>query len=196
MLLATPIIATVMDNGVNGWHDVEMSSMSLMTYAFGLPAFILVKVLVPGFYSRQDTKTPVKIGIIAVFTNMFFSLCIVYPWYTLGYPAPHAGLALSTALAGYVNAGLLIYMLKKKNIYQSQVGNIKYFVRIVIATLVMGIGIWWLTPADSWWQQAGIWQKITMLLELIGGSMILYVIALLAVGVKPKRLLQDGEKAA
>ncbi len=196
MLLATPILATVIDNGVNGWHDVEMSSMSLITYAFGLPAFILVKVLVPGFYSRQDTKTPVKIGIIAVFSNMLFSLCIVYPWYKLGYAAPHAGLALATALAGYVNASLLIYQLKKKNIYQSQAGNINYFVRIVIATMVMGIAIGWFTPADSWWQQAGLWWKISMLFGLIGGSIIIYSITLLALGMQPKRLLQDGEKTA
>jgi putative peptidoglycan lipid II flippase len=194
MLLAIPIIATVIDNGVNGWHDVEMSSMSLITYAFGLPAFIFVKVLVPGFYSRQDTKTPVKIGIIAIFANMLLSLCIVYPWYKLGYAAPHAGLALATALAGYVNAGLLIYTLKKQNIYQSQAGNIKHLVQISMATIIMGLGIWWLTPADSWWQQAEIWHKISMLFGLIGGAVIIYFIALLAVGIKPKRLLNDGEK--
>lgn len=194
MLLATPILATVIDNGVNGWHDVEMSSRSLMTYAFGLPAFILVKVLVPGFYSRQNTKTPVKIGIIAVFANILLSLCIVYPWYQLGYLAPHAGLALATALAGYINAGLLIYTLKTQNIYQSQGGNIKHLVQIIIATIIMGLAIWWLIPADSWWQQATLWQKISMLLGLIGGAIIIYFIALLVVGIKPKRLLNDGIK--
>jgi putative peptidoglycan lipid II flippase len=192
MLLATPIIATVIDNGVNGWHDVEMSSRSLMTYAFGLPAFILVKVLVPGFYSRQNTKTPVKIGIIAVFANILLSLCIVYPWYQLGYIAPHAGLALATALAGYINAGLLIYTLKKQNIYQSQGGNIKHLTQVIIATIIMGVAIWWLIPADSWWQQASIWKKISMLFALIGGAIIIYVIALLGVGIQPKRLLNDG----
>lgn len=191
MLLATPIIATVLDNGVNGWHDVEMSSMSLITYASGLPAFILVKVLVPGFYSRQDTKTPVKIGIIAVFANILLSFCIVYPWYQLGYAAPHAGLALATALAGYVNAGLLIYTLKKQRIYQSQAGNVKHLVQVVVATLIMGVCIGWFIPADSWWQQSGIWQKLSMLLGLIAASMVIYGVALLMVGVKPKRLLNN-----
>ncbi len=193
MLLATPILATVINNGVNGWHDVEMSSMSLMTYAFGLPAFILVKVLVPGFYSRQDTKTPVRIGIIAIFTNMLLNLIIVLPWYKMGYPAPHAGLALATALAGYVNAGLLFYTLKKQDIYQSQTGNIKHIIQVVIATIIMGLGIWWLTPADLWWQQAGVLDKISMLFGLIALSIVIYFIGLLAVGVKPKRLLNDGD---
>jgi len=194
MLLATPILATVINNGVNGWHDVEMSSMSLITYAFGLPAFIMVRVLVPAFYSRQDTKTPVKIGIIAIFSNMLFNLLIVLPWYQLGYAAPHAGLALATALAGYVNAGLLIYSLKKQNIYQAQAGNIKHLVQVIIATTLMGISIWWLTPADNWWQHAGVWQKISMLFGLIGGAMVIYVIALLIVGIKPIRIFQDGEQ--
>jgi putative peptidoglycan lipid II flippase len=195
ILLATPILATVIDNGVNGWHDVEMASMSLMTYAFGLPAFILVKVLVPGFYSRQDTKTPVKIGIIAIFTNMFLNLIIVLPWYKIGYPAPHAGLALSTAIAGYVNAGLLFYTLKKQNIYQTQQGTLKHILQVMTATLIMGLSIWWLIPADSWWQQAGVLHKISMLFGLIGLSMLIYFISLLVVGVKPKRLLNDGENA-
>jgi putative peptidoglycan lipid II flippase len=184
----------VINNGVNGWHDVEMSSMSLITYAFGLPAFIMVKVLVPAFYSRQDTKTPVKIGIIAIFSNMLFNLLIVLPWYQLGYAAPHAGLALATALAGYVNAGLLIYTLKKQNIYQAQAGNIRHLIQVIIATILMGVSIWWLIPADSWWQQAGVWRKVSMLFGLIGGAAVIYVIALFVVGIKPTRIFQDGEQ--
>ena len=196
ILLATPILATIIDNGVNGWHDVEMASMSLMTYALGLPAFILVKVLVPGFYSRQDTKTPVKIGIIAIFSNMLFNLLIVLPWYKMGYVAPHAGLALATALAGYVNAGLLMIALKKQNIYQSQKGNVKHIVQILVATIMMSLSIWWLTPADTWWQEHGVIQKILMLLSLIISSIIVYFVALLLAGVKPKRLLRDGENSS
>ena len=193
MLLATPILATVIDNGVNGWRDVQMSSMSLMTYAFGLPAFILVKVLVPGFYSRQDTKTPVKIGIMAIFFNMLLNLLIVYPWYTMGYDAPHAGLALSTALAGYINAGLLLYALKKQGIYQWQTGNLKHLLQVLVATFIMGVSIWWLIPADTWWQGEGVLQKVMMLLGLIVMSVLVYIVALLLVGVKPKQLLKDGE---
>ena len=193
MLLATPILATVIDNGVNGWKDVQMSSMSLITYAFGLPAFILVKVLVPGFYSRQDTKTPVKIGIIAIFSNMLLNLLIVYPWYTMGYAAPHAGLALATALAGYVNAGLLMYSLKKQGIYQSQAGNIKHLLQVFGATVIMGVAVYWLTPADIWWQDHGVLDKVLMLLGLIVMSVLIYFVALLLVGVKPKQLLKDGE---
>jgi len=196
ILLATPILATVIDNGVNGWHDVQMASWSLMTYALGLPAFILVKVLVPGFYSRQDTKTPVKIGIIAIFTNMLLNLLIVLPWYKMGYAAPHAGLALATALAGYVNAGLLMLALKKQNIYQSQKGNVKHILQVLLASAIMGAAIWWLTPEDSWWQQHGVMQKISMLLGLIVSSVVLYFAALLIVGVKPKRLLMDGDKSS
>ena len=147
MMLAKPILATVLNNGVNDWTLVEMASMSLITYSFGLPAFILVKVLAPGFYSRQDTKTPVRIGVIAMLSNITLSALIVYPWYKMGIIGPHAGLALSTALAGYINAGLLFYQLKKQKIYQGNLlinkGKTKGFLRIIVAIMLMIVVIWW-----------------------------------------------------
>jgi len=188
MLLAKPIIATVLGNGVNDWKLVEMASMSLVTYSFGLPAFILVKVLAPGFYSRQDTKTPVKIGIISMLSNIILSALIVYPWYKLGYLGPHAGLALATALAGYINAGMLYYQLKKQNIYQHQSSTnsalVKDLLRIVAAVVAMLIVILLLNPSDLWWQNAALALKITMLLVLVVLAVITYFAALFALGVR------------
>lgn len=193
ILLAKPILATVIDNGVNSWHDVEMSSMSLMTYALGLPAFILVKVLAPGFYSRQDTKTPVRIGIIAMFSNMLFSLLIVLPWYKMGYVGPHAGLALATALAAYVNAGMLYYKLRKQNIYLHTEGQSKRWLielfRIVTAVAAMVLIVLLLNPADNWWQAAGLGNKALSLGGLVLASMITYFGMLFLMGVRPRKLL-------
>ncbi len=193
MLLAKPIMSFALDNGVNGWHDVEMSRMSLMTYSLGLPAFILVKVLAPGFYSRQDTKTPVKIGIISVISNIVLSGLIVYPWYTLGFIGPHAGLALATALAGYINAGMLFYQLRKKNIYQFDAERkaiwVKDFFRLIVALAVMMLFVWWLNPADNWWQNAGFSTKILRLIALVIVAVGSYFGMLFLLGVRRQGLV-------
>ncbi len=194
MLLAKPIIATVLGNGVNDWTLVEMASMSLVTYSFGLPAFILVKVLAPGFYSRQDTKTPVKIGIISMLSNIVLSALIVYPWYKLGYIGPHAGLALATALAGYVNAGLLYYQLKKQNIYLHQADShkvwIKDLIRILIAVVAMVVVILLLNPVDQWWQDAGLGSKVLKLLMLVVLAISAYFVSLFVLGTRKSAFIR------
>jgi putative peptidoglycan lipid II flippase len=167
MLLSEPILATVMMHGAYTWHDVQMSSLSLMTYSAGLSGFIMVKVLAPGFYSRQDTKTPVKIGVIAIFSNMALNVLIVLPWYFSGTPGAHAGLALATALAGYVNAGLLFYNLHKQQIFDPEKGWSTFLVQIGLACVVMGGLIWLASPPDAWWQAPGTWRKVAALTGLI-----------------------------
>ncbi|MCL4113046.1 UNVERIFIED_CONTAM: hypothetical protein GTU68_049968 [Idotea baltica] len=183
MLLAKPILATVLANGVNDWNLVEMSSLSLMTYSFGLPAFILVKVLAPGFYSRQNTRTPVRIGIIL----------IVYPWVKMDLIGPHAGLALATALAGYINAGLLLYQLKKQNIYLSEPQAkqvwLRDVIRIIIALTVMAVFVLYLNPDDTWWQDSGLMQKVIRLLLLVSAAMVSYFGALFLLGVRKQTFI-------
>jgi putative peptidoglycan lipid II flippase len=188
IVLAKPILATVI-YGHDAWKDVEMSSLSLMTYSLGLPAFILVKVLAPGFFSRQDTKTPVKIGIISIFVNMVLNILIVLPWYLMGYIGAHAGLALSTALAAYTNAGLLFYRLRKQGVYLPQQGWILFLTKIAVAALVMGAVIWWVMPQDSWWQDARFCQQAGWLGALILLSVGVYFVSLFAMGLNIRKLL-------
>ncbi|WP_020560471.1 murein biosynthesis integral membrane protein MurJ [Thiofilum flexile] len=189
ILLAEPILATVMMYGAYTWRDVEMSGLSLMTYAIGLPAFILVKLLAPGFYARQDTKTPVRIGVIAIVSNMIFNLLIVLPWYSLGLAGAHAGLALATALAGFVNAGLLYRALKRDQVLGTQQGWGKYLLQLMIACVIAGIVIWLFTPADSWWQTATALYRIGALVGLIVLTLVSYVLTLQLLGVKLKQML-------
>lgn len=193
MLLAKPILATVLANGVNDWSLVEMASMSLITYSFGLPAFIMVKVLAPGFYSRQDTKTPVRIGIISIACNIILSALIVYPWVRMNIIGPHAGLALATALAGYINAGLLFYHLKKQMIYKPLRDNnrnfLKGLLRIFLATFLMAAALWFFNPTDDWWRDALLWPKIGSLLSLVASAVITYFAALFVMGVRKRDIL-------
>ncbi len=189
MLLAKPILATVMMHGEFSWNDVQMSSLSLMTYAVGLSGFILVKVLAPGFYSRQDTRTPVKIGMISIFANMALNVVIVLPWYFSGTPGAHAGLALATALAGYVNAGLLFYNLHKQQIFDPEKGWRVFLTKIGLACVVMGGAIWLVSPHDVWWQTGAVWLKVSWLVGLIVLALTSYFATLRLLGMPFKQML-------
>ncbi len=189
MLLSEPILATVMMHGAYGWHDVQMSSLSLMTYSSGLSGFILVKVLAPGFYSRQDTKTPVKIGVISIFSNMLLNVCIVLPWHLSGTPGAHAGLALATALASYVNAGLLFYNLHKQSIFDPEKGWSKYLAQITLACAAMGAALWMCSPSDQWWQTAATLWRIGALTGLILLALVSYFVTLRLLGMPFKQML-------
>ena len=113
VFLSSPILAALIQYREFGADDAYMSSLSLITLSLGLPAFILIKILAPGFYSRQDTKTPMAIGIRAMLANMGLNVLIVVPWAYSELPGPHAGLTLATALSAYLNAGLLLRGLRR-----------------------------------------------------------------------------------
>ncbi len=115
IILAEPLLLTLFQYGEFTPHDAHQASLSLMAYGLGLLPFIFIKVLAPGFYARQDTKTPVKIGIIAMITNMGLNIVLMI------YLA-HVGLALATALSAMLNAGLLYFTLRKKAVYQPITG--------------------------------------------------------------------------
>ena len=99
-MLSAPIVTTLFHYGVFDARDVEMTSLSLVAYSIGLVGFILVKVLAPGFFARQDMKTPVRVAVVALVANVVLNLVLVFP-------LRHAGLALATSLAAYLNAALL-----------------------------------------------------------------------------------------
>ncbi|MCW8901455.1 MAG: murein biosynthesis integral membrane protein MurJ, partial [Gammaproteobacteria bacterium] len=121
-VLAGPILSTLFLYGDFRPLDVEMASISLLVYSSGLIGFILVKVLAPGYFARQDTKTPVKVGLIAMVANMIMNVAFVVPMLKLGWTAPHAGLALATSISAFINAGLLYRGLKKAGVYLPQTG--------------------------------------------------------------------------
>ena len=113
LMLSGPLIATIFGYGAFTDHDVLMSSYALMAYSFGLVGFSMVKVLAPGYFARQDTKTPVKVGMIALSINMAFNVCVVVPAFLYGFPVPHVLLAVSTGLSALINATLLYRGLRR-----------------------------------------------------------------------------------
>jgi putative peptidoglycan lipid II flippase len=186
ILLAKPILASLIQYREFTAVDTEMASLSLMTYAFGLPAFILIKVLAPGFYSRQDTKTPVKIGVIAMLCNIVLNLAFLWIWITYKLPGPHAALALATSISAYLNALLLFIMLKKSSAFSMQSEWLKYLIQISIASILMLLILMQALPVISQWLEWNGIKRITALLGFMLLGAVLYIGALILLGVRKK----------
>ena len=178
--LAQPMLATLFQYEAFSEDDVIQSSLSLMAYGVGLLGFISVKVLVPGFTSRQDMKTPVRIGIIAVVANMVMSVSLVFVW-------QHAGLALATSLAAFVNAGLLMRALLKSGVYQPEKGWLLFAGKVLLANCVAGICYFYGYNAEQWTQWT-VWERVFELSVEISRVFIVYGIVLFSLGIRPKQM--------
>lgn len=143
-LLSVPLITTLFHHGAFTEHDVWMTRNALVAYSVGLLGIILVKVLAPGFYARQNIKTPVKIGIITLIATQLMNLIFITPF-------QHAGLALAIGLGACINAGLLYYKLRSHAIYQPQPGWLIFFLKILLALAAMGVVLWFAAGSDASW---------------------------------------------
>jgi putative peptidoglycan lipid II flippase len=183
LILAEPILTTLFQYGVFGATDVEKAAYSLRAYTLGLAAFMLVKVLAPGFYARQNMKTPVRIGIIAMVANMVLNPLFIFPlmwWFDLG----HVGLALATSLAAWLNAGLLYRGLNKEQVLGTQATYSGQWGSLTAGLIAMGGLLWWLTPETLWWLNAGVFQRVWSMAGLVVLGTTAYVLALGIFGVR------------
>jgi putative peptidoglycan lipid II flippase len=187
-MLATPALTTIFYGGRFGVADVEMASLSLMAYSFGLLGFTLVKVLVPGFFARQDTKTPVKIGIFALSVNMVLNVAIVIPWYRSGLPGPHAGLAVATSISAFLNAALLYRALRREGVITHAAGWGRFLLRIGLASAVMAMLLDQFVPSTTAWLEADFWTTCLWLAAAVLGGAVAYLGVLLATGMRPAEL--------
>ena len=187
-VLAGPILSTLFLYGDFRPLDVEMASISLLVYSSGLIGFILVKVLAPGYFARQDTKTPVKVGLIAMVSNMVMNVLFVVPMLQLGWTAPHAGLALATSISAFINAGLLYLGLRKAGVFSPQSGWMKLFFQTTLAVTVMGILIFVISGELSFWITATASQRILQLSWIIPLGALSYFIVLWLTGVRFSQL--------
>ncbi len=185
MILSQPILSTLFEYGKTASADIAMSSLSLKAYSFGLLAFMLIKVLAPGYFSRQDTKTPVKIGIIAMAVNMLFNLLLVIPFHFF-WQIGHVGLALATSLSAFLNAGLLYRGLRKGNIYNPVAGWKLYFVRLLLAnTTMIAVLLLGLNYFNDW-SLLTAWQRIAYTGAICAAGLVAYVLSLLFLGLRLK----------
>jgi putative peptidoglycan lipid II flippase len=186
VILAQPMLAAIFMYGKMTPHDVQMASYSLQAYSMGLLAFMLVKVLAPGYFSRQDTTTPVRIGIIAMVANMAMNIALVVPLYFY-FNLGHLGLALATSLAAYLNAGLLWRGLLRDGAYRFMPGFAASLLKIITAATLMGLVLLWLGADLEAWAQLQWWQRGLQLAGICGAGLVTYVSALLLLGIRPRQ---------
>lgn len=179
-VLGVPLIATLFHYGAFTAHDVTMTQHALIAYSLGLVGLILVKVLAPGFYARQNIRTPVKIALVALVATQLMNLAFIVP---LG----HAGLALSIGLAACLNAGLLLHLLKKHGIYQPQPGWPAYLLRVTLAVALMAALLFYGMGEAQWWLDADFGARLTHLVSLVGAGAAVYFAALGLMGFRPRQ---------
>lgn len=185
IVLAKPMLMVLFMRGEFGVHDVNQASMSLWALSAGLLNFMLIKVLAPGYYARQDTKTPVKIGIIAMVSNMAFNAMLA-PFF--GY----VGLAMATALSALVNAGLLYRGLHRGNVYRVSRETGFFVLRLAFAGAAMVGMLLWLSPAMAQWIDWSLVHRAGWLAALISVGVVSYVAVVLLLGVRPRHLRAAG----
>ena len=187
MVLASPIISTLIQYREFSAFDTQMATLSLIAYSIGLPAFIFIKVLAPGFYSRQDTKTPVKIGVVAMLVNIVLNLSFVGLWLVLDLPGAHAGLALATSLSAYVNAGLLFFILRKSKVLQASQDRLTMTIKIFLSSALMLFLLWYLNPLPEVWASWSSWTRFSTLFGLVLAGVGVYIMLLFLLDIRPNQ---------
>ncbi len=175
--LAAPLLTTLFQYDEFTAYDVMMASQSLMAYAVGLPAFVLIKILSSGFFSRQDTKTPVKIGAIAMFANIFLNLALVVP-------LAHAGLALATSLSACLQAYLLFRILKRDEVYQASAGWSLFLLKVVTGIALMGALVAFGAGDITAWFDWSLMQRLINLSIWIVAGIVSYFVVMFVCGIR------------
>jgi putative peptidoglycan lipid II flippase len=190
LLLAGPLTSTLFQHGRYTAHDVEMAAWALAAYSFGFLGFSLVKVLVPGFYARQDTRAPLRYAFISFGTGMACSLAFTGTALAAGFAAPHAAIALATATAALLNAWLLYRRLRRDGIYTPAPGWGRFAVRLVAANALMAALLLTQSGELASWTGAAAGERAARLALLIGAAVTVYFGALAALGMRPRDFRQ------
>ena len=181
-LLATPLLSTIFQRGAFSANDVAMATLSLEAFAIGVCGFIFVKVLAPGFFARQDTKTPMRIGVVAVLVNILFSVLLVGSM-------QHTGLALAVSIAAWVNAALLFSVLLTRGIYRPQSGWLWFLIRVAVSVACMSVVLIYLNELPNVWHQWALSSRVAQLCLLVFAGGLSYFACLYLLGIRPQQLL-------
>jgi putative peptidoglycan lipid II flippase len=176
-ILAVPLVATLFQHGAFSRLDVAMTAQALVAYSLGLVGLIIVKVLAPGFYARQNIRTPVKIGILSLAATQLMNLAFIYP-------LRHAGLALAIGLGSCVNAGMLYYQLRRQRVFEPQPGWRRFAVQLAVGLAVMGVVLWFATGSQESWLAGSTWSRAARLTVLVAAGATSYFLGLWLCGVR------------
>jgi putative peptidoglycan lipid II flippase len=175
-VLAAPIIGTLLEQGAFRPEDTTATATALSVFALGLPAYVLIKVLTPGFHARQDTTTPVRVALAAILVNLLGNLLLIWP---LG----HIGIAVATAISAWVNAGALYFMLHRRGLFGLDARMRRASTRLVAAMVLMVAVLFGLSQIVRFDEATTTSAQVASLLLLIGGGGLTYVAAVRALGV-------------
>ena len=178
-LLAKPLTVSLFQYGKFTAFDALMTQRALIAYSVGLMGLIVVKVLAPGFYSRQDIKTPVKIAIVTLIMTQLMNLAFIGP-------LKHAGLSLSIGLAACLNASLLYWQLRKQKIFTPQPGWQRFLLRLVVAVMVMAAALLGVLSVMPEWSQGTMAWRLLRLMAVVAVGAIAYFATLALLGFKVK----------
>jgi putative peptidoglycan lipid II flippase len=178
-VLALPFIATLFHYGRFSAQDAGMTQQALIAYSVGLVGMILVKILAPGFYARQNVVTPVKIGVLTLLATQAMNLAFIGP-------LKHAGLALAIGLGACLNAGLLYRMLRKHGIYAPQPGWPVFFLKVAASVAFMAVVLFTTMGEPGWWLSASWRLKVPAVIGLVVLGTAAYGACLLAFGFRPR----------
>ena len=188
IVLSKYIIITFFQYGSFSLDDTIMSSLSLVAYSLGLPAFILMKVLLTGFFSRQDTKTPVKYGVIAVLFNIVMNVSVVIYYMKHPFEGAHALLALATSLSAWIQVALLYLNLKKNKFIDDGIflnqSTYKSTISCFIMLFILSIALYDVNT----WNQASYYIRGAMLLMYIGLGSLVYFSLMYISGYRFKKI--------
>jgi len=186
-VLAEPLLATLFQYGAFSAEDRTMAAASLRAYTLGLGAFMLVKVLAPGFYAREDMRTPVRVGIIAMVSNMVLNVAFVLPLMTM-FNMGHVGLALATSVSAWLNAGLLYRGLRREAVLPATTVPLKWLLQIGLASTAMTLVLWWMLAGQGDWATWVWWERAIQLGVLCLTGLGVFAASLLVLGVRPADL--------
>lgn len=178
-IIAVPLIATLFHHGAFTADDVFKTRDALAAYSIGLLGLILVKVLAPGFYARQNVRTPVKIALVTLLVTQLLNVLLIY-----GFHLAHAGLALSIGLAACLNAALLYRGLRNHNIYTPQPGWPVFYTKLMLAMAVMGITLWFSSGNETDWIRWSLAERLLRLSIIVAAGAVSYFSALWLTGFR------------
>lgn len=167
--------------------DVGMATASLMAYAIGLPAFMLAKVMSTALFARQDTRTPVRIAVVAMGVNIMLNISLVFVWRYAGWAAEHAALALATSVSSWLQCALLFRAVRRAD-YRVPPRLYRLVVQCVFAGLGMGVCLVALVPAADVWYGLDAGGRLLGLSGVVAGGAAAYVALLYTAGVRPRHL--------
>src|SRR5687767_12159214 len=176
-LLAVPLVATLFHYGAFGIEDVLATRRAVLAYSVGLIGLLMVKVLAPGFYARQDIRTPVRIALVTLALTQLMNLAFVWP-------LQHAGLALAIGLGACFNAALLLRGLRQRGIYTPQPGWAVFLFKLVLAVYAMAAVVWLLSGTTAAWLAMGVGGRVGQLTGVVLAGAASYFAALWLLGFR------------